>query len=327
MEHCQAVSNGFNPGTGSEWVTIANPKGQRPLGTGLFIHGGDSSAGTTIGFYAGSNAGFGFWDDSFLGNCHVMPTSENNFHIVKDIELSIYNHPSASIVEKNWFNPYSHSTGSRLDLGFRQTNKNSRSLYANPYVEGAGIIDVVAPGLIINGIGGADSKDTVRIKPGILSGIWKGTNSNANGGVNFFEIANSYDTTSIFAFGNSLDYFGSGRYKMTFDPSGTVGFKGFYALNYLGVAIPFMLTSGQSNAYDGRKLGLGKMVLNNHYVNGVGALPVEYGSRVKLPPTSSDYPIGSTYNIVDPIPGGYCGYKMVQSGSIKTWKGFGLIDK
>jgi hypothetical protein len=47
-------------------------------GDGLFIRGGDSNAGTNIGFNATDNTGYGIRDESFLGNHHFGCHSDGN---------------------------------------------------------------------------------------------------------------------------------------------------------------------------------------------------------------------------------------------------------
>lgn len=119
--------------------TMVNCRALSCGGDGLFVDGGDSSAGYTREFRAQSCDGWGIWDSSFLGNLHVAPSSVLNgtgpiVNTVPEVQLAYYSdYPGAS------------------------------NVFINPYVEGYGaLIDVVPKGLVIGGVGGLLSARTTR---------------------------------------------------------------------------------------------------------------------------------------------------------------------
>lgn len=78
-------------------------------GDGLYVHGGDTNVGTVINSSAIGNGGWGFNDDSFLGNTYVQPHASTNV-------LGAYRSPGA--VSNNLFlNPYAELGQPKSDIG------------------------------------------------------------------------------------------------------------------------------------------------------------------------------------------------------------------
>jgi hypothetical protein len=100
VEHCRSVSNG---------------------GHGMFVQGGDSNAGCALRVDCSANGGWGFWDNSFLGNAYL-----------------------ACHTASNALGPY------------KSDNANARNAFVGCYCEsGQPSSDIRSPAVIIGGAWGA----------------------------------------------------------------------------------------------------------------------------------------------------------------------------
>lgn len=314
MYNCKAHGCGKFPGTSPRWVTVANPTGQRPWGSGLRIQGGDANILTNISYDGSSCAGWSIDDSGFLGNFHLGPHCDNCEHFIAQWELDISQHPQATLAEQNEFNTYGKLLGEKINFSYRMSGGNSRGTLMNPYVEGATptpLIDVQSPNFVISGIGGAVTSGTRRLQPSAMTGEWV--------------FGNGVQTMAL---GDSL----SGSFVRFQSPTAGLPLRfrydsaaKRYRMDYgaANALQTFWITSGESSqgsrSVAAGTLTAGRLVLPDHYV-GSAYLPTMHGPEASLPVITDSHPVGSRYIVTDPIDGGASEYRVVLAEGVKTWR-------
>ncbi|MBV9688449.1 MAG: hypothetical protein JO202_01940 [Ktedonobacteraceae bacterium] len=279
-------------------------------GNGVFAQGGDTNAGCAITVDCADNKGWGFYDNSFLGNTYIACQSDNN------------------------------KTGS-----YASDNPNAYNLYLNCYSEGAfegnptGVSKVSYPSLILGGFfnnqGGGSwlTNRPLHQGPGtpssgatFASGITASNQRTDQGKEAVYVCLGSESDTASAA----LKLCHSGRndpYRLHYSYQQA----GWWELVYANLDGGAVLRFSTDSASEGRS----QLWFPSGYYVGGGTN--RFLARVSSTIPSADSTLktyswnkGDRVFNADPILGdpinGYAGWICIQSGKPGVWKGYGLIQ-
>ncbi len=271
-------------------------------GHGLYVSGGDASAGLALNVFVVANGGWGIWDDSFLGNTYVGCYAEvNTLGPFRTTKTTACNTFVGCMTEVAHGSPPCNLVAPTYVFGGDYASPDpvaGAPAFALVPTDGSG---VQVPQAIIHTAGYTSPSKVTTVQTGLPT-ITTLLGSDVNGILSAFGFDSSAETP-----GNA--------WRLTYNFNGT----GWWGLNQGNAASLCPIGISGTQAAEGP----GQLRLTNGFYLGWGGTQrkVTNGSSPPVAGTAGDI----VYNI-NPTPGGSIGWVCTTSGNPATWKTFGVIS-